>query len=218
MRRKRQILRAASEAFAARGFHRTGMRDIAALLGMTAGNLYYYFENKEALLAFCQEETAHRLLELATWVEMQPVGADVKLALLIIGHVRCLHEGVPGSLAHLQVDLLGERWRRSVVEVRDRYDVALRKLLRRGRERGVFRADLDDKLAALAILGAANGSAAWFRPGGPQTATEVGVSFARLLVSGVVAGELTFAPEELEVPVFGAEEDRAVEGESGAGA
>ena len=71
LRRKREILREASRAFAERGFHRTGMREIAAALGRSAGNLYYYFSSKEELLAFCQEETAGWLLELVGWVQQQ---------------------------------------------------------------------------------------------------------------------------------------------------
>ena len=60
--RKRRILGAASRAFRKKGFHEAGMRDIAAACGMTVGNLYYYFKNKQELLAFCQEDAASRLL------------------------------------------------------------------------------------------------------------------------------------------------------------
>ena len=57
--KKREILDAASRVFRRQGLHATGMRDIAAELGMAVGNLYYYFKDKEELLAFIQEETRH---------------------------------------------------------------------------------------------------------------------------------------------------------------
>ena len=64
LERKRHILDAASKSFREKGFHATGMRDVAARAGMTVGNLYYYFENKEELLSFCQDETLGRLDDL----------------------------------------------------------------------------------------------------------------------------------------------------------
>ncbi|MEO8277220.1 MAG: helix-turn-helix domain-containing protein, partial [Thermoanaerobaculia bacterium] len=41
--RRREILAAASRLFRREGLASAGMREIAAELGMTAGNLYYYF-------------------------------------------------------------------------------------------------------------------------------------------------------------------------------
>ncbi len=64
-RRKRQILMAASRVFRRKGLHASGMRDIAAEMGMHVSNLYYYFENKQALLPSCQEETPDRVLLFA---------------------------------------------------------------------------------------------------------------------------------------------------------
>ncbi|MCA1008616.1 TetR/AcrR family transcriptional regulator [Rhodococcus hoagii] len=46
-----EILEAASELFAAKGYTGTSMRDIASDTGMLAGSLYYHFESKEALAA-----------------------------------------------------------------------------------------------------------------------------------------------------------------------
>ena len=45
-----QILRAASELFAARGFHRTTIRAIADRAELSNTLLYYYFKNKHELL------------------------------------------------------------------------------------------------------------------------------------------------------------------------
>ena len=69
-RRRREILAAASRVFRRKGFAATGMRDVAAELGMTAGNLYYYFAGKEAILAFCQQATLDDLLAAADVVTL----------------------------------------------------------------------------------------------------------------------------------------------------
>lgn len=49
-RRRRRILDAAASCFAGRGFHASTMQDIAAAAGMSPGNLYRYFESKDAVV------------------------------------------------------------------------------------------------------------------------------------------------------------------------
>lgn len=48
--RKNQILEAARETFAERGFHKTRMADIAEASGLSKGALYWYFESKDAII------------------------------------------------------------------------------------------------------------------------------------------------------------------------
>ena len=185
-RRKHEILHAASELFRQRGFHATGMRDVAAALGMHAGNLYYYFENKHELLAFCQEETLNRLLAAADEIRAADVSADRQLLALIAAHVRCLNEDTPGSLAHLEVEALSGAWRTRIQAQRDRYEARIRKLVRQGIAEGVFR-PADPKLVTLAILGAVNWTVKWYRPRGAKSVRTVGREFAAHLVRGLLA-------------------------------
>jgi AcrR family transcriptional regulator len=184
--KKREILDAASRVFRRKGLHASGMRDIAAELDMAVGNLYYYFRDKEDLLAFIQQTTLAGLRRLAARVEALDRRADEKLWLLIAGHVTLLNEETPGSLAHLEVEALGEDRRRPIQEGRDAYERTFRRLIDEGVAGGVFRAP-DPKVAALAVLGAANWSVKWFRPGGGKTAREIGRDMADLLVQGLLA-------------------------------
>src|SRR5688500_6279082 len=48
--RKAEIVREAERLFLDRGFSQTRMSDIADAAGVTKGLLYWYFENKQALL------------------------------------------------------------------------------------------------------------------------------------------------------------------------
>src|SRR4051795_3349096 len=84
--RKREILGAAAVVFRRQGIHSAGMRDIAAAAGMAVGNLYYYFRDKQELLAFCQEDALEGLLALAQQVGALDLAADTRLFLLIVGH------------------------------------------------------------------------------------------------------------------------------------
>ncbi len=187
--RKREILAAASRVFRRKGLHATGMRDIATELGMHVGNLYYYFRNKEELLAFCQEDALAGLRALVEAARTLDVGADQRLRYLIIGHIELLNEIMPGSLAHLEVEALSETWRPKIVKLRDDYEYAVRRIIVEGVETGVFR-KVDPGTTTLAILGALNWTVKWFRKDGEKTATEIGSEFADLLVGG-----LTLSPQ-----------------------
>jgi AcrR family transcriptional regulator len=49
--RRRRILETAVQVYAQHGFHQTGMRQLCAALGMSAGALYRYFPGKESIIA-----------------------------------------------------------------------------------------------------------------------------------------------------------------------
>jgi AcrR family transcriptional regulator len=191
LERKREILRVASGLFRRKGLHAAGMREIAAELGMAVGNLYYYFESKEALLAFCQEDAIAALLALAARVRGAGGRADVQLAALLAGHVTVLNRDRPGSLAHLEVEALAEPLRKPILRRRRAYEAALRSILEAGVSAGVFR-EIDVKVTSFALLGAVNWTVKWFRPDGPRSAQDIGAEFAELLVRGLLAPGVAF--------------------------
>lgn len=194
LRRKREILEAASRVFRRRGLHATGMRDIAAELEMHVGNLYYYFRNKEDLLAFCQEDALAGLLDLAGHVRATGLRADARLYRLVVGHVVRVNDETPGALAHLEVDALTGDRRQAVLRQRDAYETAYRETIADGVEQGVFR-PADAAVVAMAILGALNWTVKWYRQDGSKSSPEIGRDFADLLVGGLLAPGVELAAE-----------------------
>lgn len=209
LEKKREILQAAARVFRRRGLQGAGMREIAAEAGMRAGNLYYYFENKQDLLAFCQRDSLSGLLELARRVEASRLPADQKLYLLIVGHVQRVNEATPGSLAHLEVEVLEPPWRDEILPQRDRYEGMVRALINDGITSSVFR-KVDARTAALAILGAVNWTVKWYRPGGSHSARQIGHDFAEQLVRGLLAHGIPFRVPDVELPAFESVVDLAV--------
>lgn len=185
LRRRREILEGASRVFRERGLHATGMREIAAELDMHVGNLYYYFRNKQDLLAFCQQDALDGLLSRARTVRKEELRADTQLFKLIYAHVHLLNHELPASLAHLEVEALEPAVRRPVLRQRDDYERLLRQTVAEGIEAGLFR-QTDPKVATLAILGAVNWTVKWFRPGGPAKIAEIARQFAEYLVMGLL--------------------------------
>ena len=90
---------------------------------------------------------------MAERVRELELGAETRLLLLIEGHVHLLNEARPGSLAHLEVEVLEPSRRRAILHKRDVYEHLYRELIQEGMETGVFR-PVDAKVATLAILGA----------------------------------------------------------------
>src|SRR6058998_1524423 len=77
-----RILAAAEERFAAFGYRRTGIAEIARDAGVAPGTLYRYFENKEEIFRAVMREGLARWLETARRVLAQPGTALDRLARL----------------------------------------------------------------------------------------------------------------------------------------
>jgi AcrR family transcriptional regulator len=67
--RRTQILDAAAHCFRAYGFHGASIANISRQAGMSAGHIYHYFENKEAIIAAIVERDLERLG--AIWAELR---------------------------------------------------------------------------------------------------------------------------------------------------
>ncbi len=61
--RRHQILSAAARCFRERGFHGASVSQISKAAGMSAGHMYHYFENKEAIILseIVDQDLEHRL-------------------------------------------------------------------------------------------------------------------------------------------------------------
>ncbi|MCP1308066.1 TetR/AcrR family transcriptional regulator [Paenibacillus tyrfis] len=66
------IIRIARESFLEQGYDKTSMKDIALKLGVSVGNLYRYFPNKEALFEAVAKPAYDRLLTFISDHEANP--------------------------------------------------------------------------------------------------------------------------------------------------
>ena len=62
--RRQQILAAAAQCFREHGFHGASIAQISKMAGMSAGHIYHYFENKEAIIAAIVAQDLETLLTL----------------------------------------------------------------------------------------------------------------------------------------------------------
>ena len=166
------------------------MEDIARELRLTRGSLYYYFRDKEEILALCHSVALEAVLGAYERVRGSGLAPDEKLRHLIAEHVRIQVDKFHGTALALELDALRPASRAAVVSGRDRYDRGLRELIEEAVREGLFR-PTDSKLTAFAIVGAINWIGRWYRPGGGASAEALGEHFANLFLSALRAGPET---------------------------
>ncbi|HEY7662420.1 MAG TPA: TetR/AcrR family transcriptional regulator [Xanthobacteraceae bacterium] len=185
-RRAPEIIEAAARVFAERGFHGASTQDIADVLGIRQASLYYYFASKEEALELVCLQGVAGYFEAAKAIASGKGTAADKLARLVKSHLSPLADR--GDFVRV---FLNERQhlpaesRRRIGKWSRGLERVFEEVLKEGVRRGEFRADLDTRLAVLALLGMANAVAGWHRA--EEIAIErVSGEFARLIADGVL--------------------------------
>jgi AcrR family transcriptional regulator len=183
--RRLEILRGAAAAFRDRGYAATSVRDIARRTRMTPGNLYYYFRNKQEILYFCQEASLEVLLREARRIAQSDLPPEGRVRALVRAQVLCMLDELHGSAGHIEFHAIPRHRLKRVIARRDAYERLVRAQVAEGIRARRF-APCDPKLATLAILGAVNWTARWYRPGGAWAPDAIADGFADLLVRGLL--------------------------------
>ena len=150
--RRELIIQAALGCFIERGFHQTGMRDIATAAGVSLGNLYNHFARKEELIALIASLEAGELQPLLD--ELDQGSARTALARFAIGYLAWSQ--TPENLL-LGTEILAELTRHPEMAAtfasnqRQICD-ALASTIRRGQQEGCLEARLDPTLTSQLLL------------------------------------------------------------------
>ena len=183
------ILKSAAKAFRKLGYHGATVEQIAAVLHMKKGNLYYYFKNKEEILYACHNYSLDRLNQILDEIERSGLRADDKLRRLIVAFVHTILDELHGTALFLDLEALSPAHLKAVIVRRDQFDRGVRKVLEEGMNDGTFGRG-DPKLLAFALFGAVNWIPRWYHPEGPATSQEIADYFARFLIEGLRATTL----------------------------
>jgi AcrR family transcriptional regulator len=152
-------------------------------MGVQKGSLYAHIAGKEDLLYETMREGAEAFhAALDTIPERLPATDKIRLALR--AHLRVVAEQLEVATVfvqewrYLEGDRLDE-----VASERRRYEERIRALFREGRELSELRSDLDENVAALLFLSAANWAYTWMHDGTNTDA--LADRFYALLVDGM---------------------------------
>ncbi len=183
---QRAIVDTAAELFARDGFGATSLEDIAAMLGVTKGALYYHVKNKEEILRLIyltvltvSEEPLHHIVEsdlsplekLRLAVEHQAtVAADRSPAMIVFYRE---HPHLTGPFA------------KEITLRKKAYERYFEQIIEEGQLAGAFQLNVDPKIVSFGILGMCNWMSQWYRPDGQFTHQHVSTMFANMIANGL---------------------------------
>jgi len=166
---QRRIYDAAIQLIAEHGFEAVSLRQIAREVGLQVGSLYNHITDKQDLLLNIMQRVMKDALE-SLHVEVdhhQP--AVAQLHGFVRSHINFHTEKTAGSLiATNELRSLTTANYKRIVALRDQYDDALRKILKAGRDEGIFVVE-NIELTAAAMNALLTDVSRWFNPRGTLT-------------------------------------------------
>jgi AcrR family transcriptional regulator len=158
--RRRHIIDAAGRCFARDGLRGATMADICAEAQMSPGNVYYYFDSKEAILAARAEVVLQR------WLDSFAELIDADPSVLLPSHVMAMTRRSEITEGATHFDILAEAGRNpAIAELMKRHGAAVRAVfsdyLRKAQTAGRVDPALDADVAASVILGLMQSAREW---------------------------------------------------------
>lgn len=181
-RRRMEILEAAAEKFAIRGYHDASLQRIGDKVGLSKASLYYYVSSKSDLLA--------ELLIAA--VDSQPAEVSEgepaeRLREFMHTHVSRVCTTVEGqALADNSDVLMSKTAPANLAAARRRYEDVLASILRSGIASGDFR-DVPVRPVVKFIFAGLNSVRQWYQPSGEFPLERVVDDVMGILLTGVLA-------------------------------
>jgi AcrR family transcriptional regulator len=187
---EQQVLDHAARLFAEKGFGGTSLQDVADSMGLTRGAIYYYFPNKEALLAALVEEvTIGPARDVEAWHRQAKGRPSEQLRGLVRARAMyVLQRGQRIRVLELAESALPEglakRHRQAKRRILDEYS----SIIAAGVLGGEFR-PVDERVAAFGIIGMITWTAWWFDATRGRSADEVADQLSDMAVSSLLREE-----------------------------
>lgn len=155
--RRQTILQAAAYCFAEKGIHATSTAEICRVAEMSSGNLFYYFESKDAIVQALAERDRHEISQLLEDARTRP---DALEGILLILETM-LAISAEQQYARLSLELAVEAKRNPAVSAmflaNERQMIqTMVGLLEQGSRQGTIDADIDREKIALWLMSLAD--------------------------------------------------------------
>jgi TetR/AcrR family transcriptional regulator, cholesterol catabolism regulator len=192
--RKSVLVQHAAELFHAKGLRETSLGDIAGAAGLDRASFYYYFQNKEAILAEVLQFALAESMATLRRIAKDDVSPDEKLRRLIVTAMQLFEQHYPYLYVYVRmarddVDALPVSPELKAWLIRHSYESSRiwRDVIAEGIQSGVFSSELPINMVTSTILGAISSSHYWYRPDGKMRPEAVGDGLATLLIDGLRA-------------------------------
>jgi AcrR family transcriptional regulator len=186
--RREQILRSVGDVLVDTGLSSLSMLDISRRLGITKGNLYYYFNDKQDILYQCHMLCMDVSLDALASLDAAQSPAR-RLHTLLVRHIRGIIDGGLRGVLLTDLESLAPEQRKTYVARRDRFEAGVRRLIEEGVAGGEFECT-NAKLASLTMLGAINWLPKWYRADGPMSSEAIAEGMTGLLLRSLHAAHV----------------------------
>lgn len=154
--KRRRIIDAAVQVFAAKGFFGARVSEIAEAAGVADGTIYLYFKSKDDVLISLFEEKMQSIIErLSVMLDEHDGDPEAKVRRYIVEHLKLVADQ-PRLMQVLTIEL--RQSARFIKEYHPKgfrsYLELLQGIVEDGQRQGVFRRDLDPLVFRRALFGA----------------------------------------------------------------
>jgi len=172
-RKRKKILSVAGDLFWQKTYLGTSVEDIAKAAKVNKASIYYYFDNKAALLFEIAKGAMQSLKELAMPVINSDLPAEEKLKKLTLNHIKWVlsNLGVAG-VGQREKRHLPPRLYRTYIAMRDDYENIFRMAISEALAQKAS-SSLDYKLTGLFVLGLITSMLEWYNPSGELSGDEL---------------------------------------------
>jgi TetR/AcrR family transcriptional regulator len=184
--KREALLREAAAAINRKGFHATSLEDIATSLGVSKATLYYYFPNKQKLLAACFEKVMEAAFESLDEAKRTAPNGREKLRMALQLYLRRMIDEMSCCVIVTEEHSMLAEDRVPHVAARDHYEAEIRSLVQEGIADGSI-VPCDPKLVTFAVLGAIHWVPKWFSNEGEWTSTQLSTAIMELLERAISA-------------------------------
>ena len=182
--KRRAILMAAARLFNHAGYHATSLDQVAADLGVTKPTIYYYFQNKEALLYECLL-VSHQCGKDAMRESDELDGTALeRMSHLYRTFCRLLLERGGAFASRSALQALPAEQQSELMGNRRRFDAYNQRLIGEAIEEGGLR-PINVRLASNFYLGAITWALRWYSEDDACTPQEVSETFLDIFLNGV---------------------------------
>jgi AcrR family transcriptional regulator len=178
------VLRTAAAMFCERGYVSTQMDDVARQLGVTKPTIYYYFKNKEDVLAACFEVGFEQLEAMVCDKGGHAENGRARLRRVLEAYARIMMEDFGKCTVRIPTVDMSTESRARIAVHRRKFDSKIRSLVEDAVRDGSI-PNCDTKIATFAALGALNWIAQWYRADGPLDADTVAAAIVGQVLRGL---------------------------------
>jgi AcrR family transcriptional regulator len=178
---------AATRLIAEHGFEGMNLRMLADDIGVKAGSLYNYIDNKQSLLHELLSDTMKEIihgLDTALAAAQDPHDALQRFVAFHIEFHAVRRDAV--FIGNAELRSLSAAQRQDIVALRDGYEARLRQILRDGVATGAFNPG-DIRIASHALIAMLSGVCYWYQPGGRHSVAQLVRQYTRLVLGCVGA-------------------------------